>query len=673
MSTRQIKDAVNHSTGELVYFKGHAKATFMSDGKTVEEAINNIEIPTVPTKVSELENDSKFITINEVPEVTVPTKTSELTNDSGYITDAQIDDSIMWVKAEGESGMRLKGTNGTATGNLAISVGDDKTASDGTLFTSEASGDHAVVFGYGNTCAGRTTLAQGLYNTVNGKDSVAFGQRNLVDGDQAFSAGQQNEVSARLGVAIGYKNKSTNTDSIAIGYQNTSSGSASVAMGDTCEASGTSSTAMGYKTKATGAYSSTFGENTQATNEGEVAMGKYNKSTTSTETSEQTAFSFGIGTSDTNRINAFEIKKNGDVYIGDKLLSDEYVTETELNDKGFLTEHQDISHLASRNWVESQGYAHQEDLLEISFNDIQDSPISIDDSGMINFVDESGNVGFQINEEGLRVTDVIAGEHKLSQKANASDIPSLEGYAKTEDLPNFDEFAKTEDIPSLDGYAKTSDIPSLDGYASKEWVNNRNYATEYDLKTIDYSTINNVPVSEDETGELNIADESGNIGMKVASEAVYAKDFVAGEHKLSEKVDVNNIATINGKTLTEGGNIEIGGKEYVKKEIGGTGGLSFNVYEPLEPNKVYYCTDQIKSIHVDDITPPTNDVAEYLVYFTTENIGAEPSVFLSNLLWASGVAPTIEGGVTYELSIVATKLGGDYIYKAVLTPFKQIL
>jgi hypothetical protein len=68
-------------------------------------------------------------------------------------------------------------------------------------------------------------------------------------------------------------------------------------------------------------------------------------------------------------------------------------------------------------------------------------------------------------------------------------------------------------------------------------VNNRNYATEYDLKNIDYSTINNVPVSEDETGELNITDESGNIGMKVASEAVYAKDFVAGEHKLSEKVD----------------------------------------------------------------------------------------------------------------------------------------
>lgn len=238
-------------------------------------------------------------------------------------------DDLMWVKVEGEAGVRLKGTNGTATGNLAISAGDDKTASDGTAYPSAASGDHAVAFGYGNTCAGRSTLAQGLYNIVNGKDSVAFGQRNTVNGDQAFAAGQLNEVTTRLGVTLGYKNKATNTNSIAIGYQNTSGGSGSVALGDTCESSGTSSTAMGYKTKATGAYSATFGENTQATNNGEVAMGVYNKSTTSTDVSQQTSFSFGIGTSDTNRANALEIKKNGDVYIGDRLAS-EFITVDEV-------------------------------------------------------------------------------------------------------------------------------------------------------------------------------------------------------------------------------------------------------------------------------------------------------------------------------------------------------
>lgn len=39
MSTRRIKDG--KVDGEKVYFKGHAKATFMSDGRTVEEAFLN--------------------------------------------------------------------------------------------------------------------------------------------------------------------------------------------------------------------------------------------------------------------------------------------------------------------------------------------------------------------------------------------------------------------------------------------------------------------------------------------------------------------------------------------------------------------------------------------------------------------------------------------------------
>lgn len=41
MSTRNIKDAKDLTTGELIYFKGHAQATFLSDGRTVEEAITS--------------------------------------------------------------------------------------------------------------------------------------------------------------------------------------------------------------------------------------------------------------------------------------------------------------------------------------------------------------------------------------------------------------------------------------------------------------------------------------------------------------------------------------------------------------------------------------------------------------------------------------------------------
>ena len=73
---------------------------------------------------------------------------------------------------------------------------------------------------------------------------------------------------------------------------------------------------MGSHTKADGAASATLGQYTQTTGTGELAIGVYNKSTKSDDPSIQTAFSFGNGTSDTNRSNAFEIKKNGDVYIG---------------------------------------------------------------------------------------------------------------------------------------------------------------------------------------------------------------------------------------------------------------------------------------------------------------------------------------------------------------------
>lgn len=38
---RKVKDAIDLKTGEKVYFRGHAQATYMSDGRTVEEAVKS--------------------------------------------------------------------------------------------------------------------------------------------------------------------------------------------------------------------------------------------------------------------------------------------------------------------------------------------------------------------------------------------------------------------------------------------------------------------------------------------------------------------------------------------------------------------------------------------------------------------------------------------------------
>ena len=42
MSIRKVKDALDLETNEKVYLRGHAKATYMSDGRTVEDAINEV-------------------------------------------------------------------------------------------------------------------------------------------------------------------------------------------------------------------------------------------------------------------------------------------------------------------------------------------------------------------------------------------------------------------------------------------------------------------------------------------------------------------------------------------------------------------------------------------------------------------------------------------------------
>jgi hypothetical protein len=95
------------------------------------------------------------------------------------------------------------------------------------------------------------------------------------------------------------------------------------------------------------------------------------------------------------------------------------------------------------------------------------------------------------------------------------------------------------------------------------------------------------------------------------------------------------------------------------------GGKSF------EPNKIYYTTSAVYGIHIDFVSQPTNDVGTYTLHFTTAEHVVFPLV-PSNWLWVNGEMPSLEPNTHYELSVVATKFGTDYIYKAVLTPFKSV-
>lgn len=252
----------------------------------------------------------------------------------------------------------------------------------------------------------------------------------------------------------------------------------------------------------------------------------------------------------------------------------EYVTETvtegKVNLDGYATE----------SWVENKGYAKQEDLDNIDFNTLKNTPFSDDENGELNIVDENNNIGLRLNSDGLYVKDVIAGDNILSNKVDKSDleglateqwvedkkyltehqdisnlatkdeIPSLEGYAKTSDLPNLEPYAKTSWVTEYVTDIVTDGKVNLDGYATEEyvnskdtavqqWVNEKGYTTQEDIANIDFYSIKDNPIINDGDGRLVFADENGNIGLQIeADNTIFVKDVIAGDHALTNKMDI---------------------------------------------------------------------------------------------------------------------------------------
>lgn len=159
----------------------------------------------------------------------------------------------------------------TASGNSSVAIGADNEATKIGSFAANrknhAIGDDSNATGYGNTASGNTSHAEGHYTTASGKYSHTEGHGTTASNDGTH--------------AEGWNSKAT---------------------GDTSHAEGHGSVAGGARSHAEGKY-------TQTSNDSEHAQGMYNKSNTGT------IHSIGIGTSDTNRKNAFEIMENGDAYL----------------------------------------------------------------------------------------------------------------------------------------------------------------------------------------------------------------------------------------------------------------------------------------------------------------------------------------------------------------------
>lgn len=211
----------------------------------------------------------------------------------------QFTDMMLYCNAEenvGQAAVAL-GADTAALGNHAIAGGWRAIARGAHSFAlgsadtysetpTEASGYGSVAIGKGAKASGSRSVAIGTGTTSSGKASVALGDGTTATGQGAF--------------AVGVGSTALNYTAFACGEKNTASAYNAFVGGSSCVASHANAVAIGRAVK---------------TGKGNHAVfGQYNDNTTNADS----LLTVGKGTSDSTRSNAFDVKANGNIWVGGK-------------------------------------------------------------------------------------------------------------------------------------------------------------------------------------------------------------------------------------------------------------------------------------------------------------------------------------------------------------------
>lgn len=190
-----------------------------------------------------------------------------------------------------------------------------------------ASGEHSIAGGP-NNANGIVAAAPGAFAfgdneagaiSASGYGSQAMGYNDQSDGDigiEASADGAHAEGCVDGGDGIFASGKGSHAEGYCDGDTIEASGDGAHAEGSSTKASGNYSHAEGSCSTSEGIASHAEGYYTQTTNPYEHAEGKYNKSNNNPNLpSWQTIHSVGIGTALNDRKNAFEILRNGNIYM----------------------------------------------------------------------------------------------------------------------------------------------------------------------------------------------------------------------------------------------------------------------------------------------------------------------------------------------------------------------
>ena len=200
----EIADLINGAPTTLDTLKEISDA--MDENQTVVEALDaaigtKANKTDIPTKVSQLENDSGYLTEHQdlseyAKTADIPTKVSELENDSGYLTEHQ-DLSEYALKSK--------------YGDTTINVGRK---ADTTI------GDCSTAEGYNTTASGYCSHAEGQNTTSSCDCSHAEGDSTTASGYYSHAEGSNTTASDDNSHAEGFGTTATNFTSHACGHYN---------------------------------------------------------------------------------------------------------------------------------------------------------------------------------------------------------------------------------------------------------------------------------------------------------------------------------------------------------------------------------------------------------------------------------------------------------------------
>ena len=222
----------------------------------------------------------------------------DLTN---YYTKSETNTLLNGKQATLVSGTNIKTINNESilgSGNIDIQGGSTYTA------------------GRGISIANDTISFSLPISAGTGTNSVIIGGTSINNGNNNLVVGSDNNISSgSRSLVVGYRCSRSGDGGATIGWNSATRGDFSIALGEYCTASAKSSFARGSYNNALTDYSFASGYYIMANNNSEHSCGQYNVSNTGSTDADKTLFSVGNGTDRNARHNAFEIRKNGDIYL----------------------------------------------------------------------------------------------------------------------------------------------------------------------------------------------------------------------------------------------------------------------------------------------------------------------------------------------------------------------